>query len=227
MKSLMLDLYSEGMLIQRLLNDYIYLKTKRIIQKELNIQSIINRDPKAIVSLGNSITVWVYQMVFSYLKNEQDAEEVIQDTFLAALSGIENFKNDASLKTWVYRIAINKSKDFIKYNKRKKRDGNLISLHHFENQDGREIEVTNFEHPGNQLESQEKIDIIFKGISKLPEKQKEVLTLIKLEHLSIQEVADTLDSSYKSIESLLSRARQNLKLFLETEGFELYKKQLK
>ncbi len=167
---------------------------------------------------------WTYSVVMSYVRDEQDAEEIIQDTLLATISGIENFRNQASIKTWVYRIAINKSKDFLKYKHRQKRAGKVISLHRNELNDGADYEPADFWHPGLQMESKEKLDIIFRAINELPANQKKALILNKLEHLKIQEIADIMELSYKAVESLLLRSRQNLKKYLDTEGIYLMKK---
>jgi RNA polymerase sigma-70 factor (ECF subfamily) len=63
----------------------------------------------------------VYNTVLSYVQNIEDAEEITQDVFLEVYRSSENFKGESSLSTWIYRIAINKCLDFIKYKNRKKR----------------------------------------------------------------------------------------------------------
>ena len=73
---------------------------------------------------------------------------------------------------------------------------------------------TEFNHPGVQLEDKEKSEILFAAINKLPEAQRTVYTLNKVEGLSYQEVAEITQQSISSIESLLFRAKQNLKNLL-------------
>ncbi len=160
----------------------------------------------------------------SYVRDERDAEEVIQDTLLATIHGIDNFRNQATLKTWVYRIAINKSKDFLKYKHRQKRAAKVVSLHKERSDDASAYEPTDFWHPGLQMESKEKLDLIFQAINELPPNQKKALMLNKLEHLKIQEIADIMELSYKAVESLLVRSRQNLKQYLDTQGIYIIKK---
>ena len=62
----------------------------------------------------------VYNIALSYVQNIEDAEEVVQDVFIQVYSKLDQFKNNSSIKTWIYRIAINKSLDFIKHKKSKK-----------------------------------------------------------------------------------------------------------
>ena len=160
----------------------------------------------------------------SFLQNNEDAEEVVQDTLIATLNGIENFKNQSSLKTWVFRIAINKSKDLIKYKNRKKRYAQVISISQNEENGRKPIEPTNFDHPGVTLESKEQMDLLFYGINQLPTNQKEALVLAKLEQMSMKEIAVVMKTTPKAVESLLTRAKSNFKSYLEKEGIHLYKK---
>ena len=177
-----------------------------------------------MVNLAREVSIWVYNVVFSYVQNKEDAEEIVQDTLLATLSGLEKFKNESSLKTWVYSIAINKAKDVLKYRKRKKRYGKVVSIYQ-DSADGRHFnEPANFTHPGIELESKEQMDLLFGAINQLPEKQKTAIILAKLEGMSMKEISSVMACSPKAVESLLSRARNNLKAYLEAEGIKIYKK---
>ena len=146
---------------------------------------------------------------------------------ISALSGLKRFKNEATLKTWVYSIALNKSKDFLKYKSRKKRSGKIISIN---KTDGDEsvpyFEPSNFIHPGIELESKEQMDILFGAINQLPENQKTALILAKLDKIPQKEIADIMDLSLKAVESLLTRAKSNLRKYLENEGILVIKKKL-
>lgn len=143
---------------------------------------------------------------------------------LAALSGIDSFKQKSSLKSWVYSIALNKSKDFIKYKLRKKRAGKIVVLFKSEEENHPTFELVNFVHPGVQLEQKEDMDFLFKAINSLPENQKTALILAKIDHRSQKEIAGIMGVSPKAAESLLSRAKANLKTNLSLEGILIYKK---
>ena len=65
--------------------------------------------------LYNQYKVLVYNVALHYLQNTQDAEEITQDVFIQVYNSLENFNEKSSLKTWIYRISINKSLDFIKH----------------------------------------------------------------------------------------------------------------
>ncbi|MFM1875279.1 MAG: hypothetical protein RL266_1016 [Bacteroidota bacterium] len=155
----------------------------------------------------------VYNVCLNYLQNAQDAEEVTQDVFVKVYAKKDSFKARSELKTWIYRIAINQCLDFLKAKKRKKRFGFFLSI-------GKEVEedsapFTAFNHPGVQLEDKERVAYIFACINELPERQKTALLLRSMEQLSQKEIAEVMALSEKAVESLLSRAKANLKQALK------------
>ena len=156
---------------------------------------------------------FVYNLALQYVQNIEEAQEITQDVFLKAHQKIHTFKGDATLETWLYRITINTSLDAIKAKKRKKRFA-IFSR----NQDELN-KYTNFNHPGVTLENKEALQALFGLINKLPQTQKTALILIKIEGKSIKEVAHILEKTPKAIESLLQRAKTQLKKHRnQTEG---------
>lgn len=119
------------------------------------------------------------------------------------------FNYEAKLSTWMYRITINKSLDFIKSQKRKKRFGVLTSLF-FENTNEPKHEISDFNHPGVELEQKEALLRIFSALNTLSENQKTALILFKIEKQSLQEIAEIMKLQPKAVESLIFRAKENL-----------------
>jgi RNA polymerase sigma factor (sigma-70 family) len=155
----------------------------------------------------------VYNTVLSYLQSVEDAEEITQDVFLEVYKNIENYREEAKISTWVYRIAVNKSLDFLRYKNRQKRFAFLTNLFQ---EDSNELahDAPNFVHPGIILENKEKSVYLFKALNQIPEAQKTAFILIFIEQLSYQEAAEVMDSSLKGVESLVQRAKKNLRLKL-------------
>ena len=151
----------------------------------------------------------VFNLALQYVQNRENAEEITQDTFVAIHRSIDSFKGNAELSTWVYRIAINKSLDFIKTQKRKKRFAVITSIFH---PDSEEIlhDYSNFDHPGVLLEQKEAMTEIFKHINELPPNQKTALILSKIEKKSQAEIAEIMKMNTKGVESLIHRAKVNL-----------------
>ena len=148
----------------------------------------------------------VFNLALQYTQNIEDAEEITQDVFVTIHYSIDQFNRTAELRTWIYRITINKSLDFLKAKKRKKRFGFVVSL--FENQPT--SLAHSFNHPGIELEQKEAIKNIFEAINKLNGQQKTVIILSKIEKKSQKEIADIMSLSVKAVDSLISRAKNNL-----------------
>jgi RNA polymerase sigma factor (sigma-70 family) len=152
----------------------------------------------------------VLNTALNMVQRVEDAEEIMQDVFVEVYFNLDGFRGESALGTWIYRITINKSLDFLKKKNRKKRFGWLTSL--FDPESGRELHViSDFKHPGSTMENEEEISNIFLHIEKLPQKQKTALILSVMEQLSYDEISKVMDTSISSVESLLFRARKNLK----------------
>jgi RNA polymerase sigma-70 factor (ECF subfamily) len=151
----------------------------------------------------------VFNLALQYVQNTEDAEEITQDVFLTVHKSLKLFQQNSEIHTWIYRIAINKSLDFIKAKNRKKRFAFITSLFH---DDGNELKNLghNFNHPGILLEQKEALESLFQHINALPDNQKTALILSKLEQKSQKEVAEIMKLSTKAVESLLQRAKTNL-----------------
>jgi RNA polymerase sigma-70 factor (ECF subfamily) len=159
----------------------------------------------------------VYNISLQYTQNTEDAEEITQDVFLKLYEKLDTFKHESSLKTWVYKIAINQSLDFLKAKKRRKRWG--IFQSHQEGWGNTHPNVVNFNHPGVVLVHKEQLQHIFEAINHLPENQKTALILLKIEQLKSNEVAEIMHLSPKALESLFGRAKRNLeKILNHNEG---------
>lgn len=155
----------------------------------------------------------VFNTVISYVQNAEDAEEVTQDVFLEIHRSSGSFQGKSSLSTWIYRIAVNKSLDHIKNRNRKKRFAFITEL--FDESGVVKHDHTDFHHPGIALEDKENAVILFRKINELPENQKTAFILSKIEGLSYNEISEVMQLSNSSVESLLVRAKQNLRLKLE------------
>ncbi|MBS1636014.1 MAG: RNA polymerase sigma factor [Bacteroidetes bacterium] len=156
----------------------------------------------------------VFNTAIGYLQNTEDAEEITQDVFVEIYHSLDTFRNESNLGTWVYRITVNKSLDHIRKRNRKKRMGFLSRLL------GAEAEhesVPDFIHPGVLLENKERSIHLFAAIQKLPENQQTAFILSRLEDLGNKEIADVMKMSVGAVESLLSRAKENLRKQLAAE----------
>ena len=162
----------------------------------------------------------VFNTCISFVPNKEDAEDIAQEVFVEVFNSISKFKGDSKLSTWIYRISVNKSLEFVRKKNTKKRFGFMQSLLGNDIPLDRSSYFTEFNHPGILLENKEKNEILFSAINRLPETQRIVYTLNKIDDLSYQEVSEITQKSISSIESLLFRAKKNLQELLH----DYYKK---
>jgi len=154
----------------------------------------------------------VYNTSLGIVQNTEDAQDVAQEVFVQVYESVNQFKGDSKFSTWLYRIAVTKSLDHIRKKKRKKRFAFVQSLFGVNEEEIRH--EPDFHHPGISLENKEKAAVLFQAIDKLPDNQKTAFTLHKLEGVSYQEVAEIMETSVSSVESLMHRAKGNLKKIL-------------
>jgi RNA polymerase sigma factor (sigma-70 family) len=155
----------------------------------------------------------VYNTAFGFVQNREDAEDITQEVFIEVHRSLNAFNRKSSPSTWIYRITVNKSLDFLRKKKSKKRFGFISSL--FGEQGEQRHDKAHFDHPGVLLENKEKASILFSAIAQLPVNQKSAFILFHIEELSQKEIAEVLEISPKAVESLVQRAKAALKAKLE------------
>lgn len=170
-----------------------------------------NADKNAFERLIEDYQHIVYNTILGIAQHQQDAEDLTQEVFVSIFKNINQFRGDAKLSTWIYRIAVTKALEW----ERKKRSKKAIN--YFKNLMGLENikeELSHFQHPGIELQNKEKSILLFKALREIPEQQRIAFLLVKSEGLSYQEVALIMEKSVKSIEGLMQRAKENLKKIL-------------
>jgi RNA polymerase sigma-70 factor (ECF subfamily) len=150
------------------------------------------------------------------MNNAEDAEEITQDVFLAVFQGIEKFNQQAKISTWIYRITLNKCIDAVRAKNTKKRFALITSIYNKVTGE-LQYDFPTYHHPGVEAENKEAFNHLYMALSKLPENQKKVIILLKVEQLSQQETADIMNIGVKAVESLFQRAKINLKKILDKQ----------
>lgn len=164
----------------------------------------------------------LYRTVRSYLKEEQDTEDAMQDTYLAAYEKLYQFRHEARFSTWLIRIGINvalgKLRDRKKFAQAPASDytlpENYLSL----------LTQSNFMNPENLAIRKEVKQLVEQAIDRLPEKYRVVYTLLEVEGMSSHEVAQCLDISESNVKVRLHRAKSLLKdsLFRHSVGQDVF-----
>ena len=155
----------------------------------------------------------MYNTVLSIVLQAEDAEDLAQDVFIQVYRSIHTFAGNAALSTWIYRIAVNRSLDHLRSKKRQKRFGSVSGF--FGRDDEPSDMAIDFQHPGVTAEQKENAAILFSAVKKLPENQQAAFVLNKAEGLSYNEIAGILGISESAVDSLLQRAKQNLRKLID------------
>jgi len=152
----------------------------------------------------------VLNIIFRFLNNKKDAEDVAQEVFVTIYQNLANFRGDAQLYTWIHRIAVNKSMDFLRKRNRQKRFDNikqLVGLNDVEEK----IVTPATSTPHSLMENKERTYILKQAADSLSEKQRTAIVLNKYEGFSYQEVAEIMQTSLSAVESLIHKGMKNLR----------------
>jgi RNA polymerase sigma-70 factor (ECF subfamily) len=165
-------------------------------------------DRTAMAELYDRYFDRVYSLVFNQVDRNRDvAEDIVQETFLAALKSAKSFKGRSSAYTWLCSIAYHKVADHYRRQSRERK--RMVS--------GVDVDTVDVsDNPGRQpqpdslIESAETRQVVNEALAKLPWDYRQVLILKYVEELSVQEISQIMDRSPKSIEGLLTRSRKAL-----------------
>lgn len=176
------------------------------------IKNLKEGDENAFKFLVENYKGFVFNTTLPIIQNSEEADDISQEVFIQIYKSINGFKGNSSLSTWIYRITISKCFEHLRFKKRKKRFTQIINLFR---EDGTVIDIPQFEHPGVQLEKKEDAKLLFEAIESLNYEQKTAYTLKNIQGLSYNKISKVMDKSTSSIESLIFRAKKNLKKYLE------------
>jgi RNA polymerase sigma-70 factor (ECF subfamily) len=183
---------------------------KNDLSEEKRLLAALRReDPDAFRQLVEEHRNKVLNTCYRFVYNREDAEELAQETFLEVHHSIGAFREKSRLSTWIHRIAVTKSLDFLRKKRRKKRGGivgRLLSLDDFSGV----ISAPASFNPDAQLELEERRRALREALDTLSDSQRAAFALSKYDGLSYQEIAEILKTSVPSVESLIHRAKAKL-----------------
>lgn len=184
------------------------------------IKGIQMADRQAFRTLVESYQKMVVNTCLGIVHNQSDAEDLAQEVFLEVFRNANQFRGYARLSTWLYRIAVNRSLNFMRANRRKRFWQSIEETFSGGRNHSREISENRNDQPDNEIKDQQRRDMLHKAIDNLPERQRIAFTLNKYEDLSYLQVAEIMQLSVASVESLIHRAKKNL----QDQLYECYKK---
>jgi RNA polymerase sigma-70 factor (ECF subfamily) len=185
------------------------------------IKSLKDGDLQTFKTLVNEHQKKVLNTCNRFVNNREDAEDITQEVFVEVFKSISGFREDSKLSTWIYRIAVTKSLDLLRKQKRKKRFGIMKNIF---SDDGSELNIKApaNSNPAKQAENEDRIRVLNEALEKLPENQRAAFTLSKYDEMGYAEIAEILNTTVSSVDSLIQRAKNNLKKRL----FNYYEKKI-
>jgi RNA polymerase sigma-70 factor (ECF subfamily) len=196
--------------VQRLIN---------VSDKELIDDIIINNNQKAFEVLANRYQPLISRTCLGFVNSQYDAEDITQEVLIELFESLSSFRNESKISTWLYRISVNKSLNHIR---KQKRDRMFRSIESFFVSSGDQNEPLEIIDKGGMAADKDIIQsenkrMIKTAINKLPESQRIAFLLSKYQDLSYKEIAEVMNVSISSVESLLFRAKSNLQKHLLVE----------
>lgn len=161
---------------------------------------------KAQLKLYKQYCDGMFCVAMRFLKNADDAEDVMQESFIKAFQKIHQFKGDVTFGAWLKRIVINKSIDFLKSKRQK-----LVELD--------ESYMSLEEHDDWSVDKKITLDQVKKAIAELPEKYKYVVMMFLMEGYDHDEISQVLNITSSACRTRLSRGKGLLKERLKNKGY--------
>jgi len=179
--------------------------------------ALISGDRQAFARLVDETSTQIYRTARQILGDEQDAEDVLQETYMKALKALPTFEGRSSLSTWLHRIAVNEASMLIR--KRKVPTVSIDDTQPFDpDEESTGMEIVDFCClPEKELLTSESRKFMDDAIQRLPENMKTVFVLRDLEGMSIQETAEVMQITENNVKTRLLRAR--LRLRQELAGY--------
>ena len=167
-----------------------------------NIERFLNGDRNGFVAIVQKYHEMVFTLSLRIVQNREEAEEVAQDVFMSVYNSLHKFQGKSKLSTWIYRIAYNRSLNYLKSEKKNRATTSLEkSQEFFGDHQPDAFEVINRE---------EKNTLVKKALLRLPETEQIIITLYYYEELSTKEIAGIVDLSVQNVKVKLHRSRQKL-----------------
>ena len=192
-------------------------KPQKVTDEEL-IARFQQGDQQAFDILVHRYKDQLLNFVYRFVGNRNDAEDIVQETFLRVYKNKHYYKEIAKFSTWIYTIAGNLAKTELRKRKRRK----LFSVSNFMNEE-KDYEIPDEDkNPELEVDGTIKDDIIQKAIEKLPPKFKEVILLRDVQGFSYEEISQILNIPLGTVKSRVNRGRlklqEDLKFLFENEA---------
>ncbi len=195
-------------------------ETNPAVRSEAEVQFVEKLragDAQAFDQLVTRYSGDIYGFLFRTIKDPEEAKDITQETFIRAFKAMPKFRGEASVKTWLFRIAINQSRNRFRWWKVRKRDKTL-SLDHTVGASERQLGDTIASeslNPEDEAIRKERAMALHTAIAGLPEHYREALVLCDIQGFAYEEIASILEINLGTVKSRISRGRDELRKTLK------------
>jgi RNA polymerase sigma-70 factor (ECF subfamily) len=177
------------------------------------VQRALKEDSNAYELLIRRYQERIYATVYHMTSNHEDANDLVQETFIKAFKALKSFKGDSSFYTWIYRIAVNKTINFLKQRKNRVQMS-LDDLDFNAEHDPDLVSLISDRTPRRDLNLSELQEKLNAAMQQLSEQHRMVVTLHDIQGLSHEEIGKIMDCNVGTVRSRLFYARQQMQAFL-------------
>ncbi|MFZ2096271.1 MAG: sigma-70 family RNA polymerase sigma factor [Anaerolineales bacterium] len=182
----------------------------KVESEGFSLEALQAGDPEEFSHLVDAYSNNIYRLAIKMLNQQQDAEDVLQETFIKAYRGLKSFDGRSKLSTWLFRIATNEALMVIR-----RKHPEIVSIDEpIETEEGEQEPAQIIDWcclPESELLSEETRERLDDAVQELPEKLKVVFLLRDINDLSTHETAEVLCLSETAVKTRLSRARLRLR----------------
>ena len=175
------------------------------------IQQIVQGDRNMFRKIVEKYQSLVFRTCMGFLHDKNDADDLTQDIFIQVYQTLSRFKGEASLSTWIYRIAVNASLNKIRKSSKSFILQRLETVFSGDKSSEFNLQLSDNENPENILISDEHRHWVQKALNSLPENQRTAIVLSKYDDLSQKEIAEIMNTTEGAVEALIQRAKANLR----------------
>lgn len=180
-------------------------KAFRPTYSKVDLEILQASPSQAIETIMNTYGDDIKRLVFAYVKNAADTDDVTQEVFVTIYQKLSTFQGNSTLKSWIYAIAINKCKDYLRswHSRNQRLRERLIQSSHTSKE-----ETTT---PEEKALEKDYASELFRKVMELPIKYREVIILYYFKEFSTKEISQVLNMNEATVRTRLNRGREKLK----------------
>jgi RNA polymerase sigma-70 factor (ECF subfamily) len=152
---------------------------------------------------------YVYSLAYQFTRNCDDAYDISQEVFVKVFKSLGGLRDNSTFNSWLRRVTVNACIDYLRQRSNGEGSSDALDMQYMNTGGSAEL-------PDSPMQVRELQDVILKAVDRLPEKQRKVFVLRHYKHLSLEEIASTMNRSQGTVKANLFHATRRLRKLLES-----------